>query len=328
MQATEKRILIPADAPGRLDLERALKAEGWRACAYADVRDVEEMLAGGPAEAMVLRGAGNARAIADLVKVVRHLSPEAYLIGLGTEGGELDMALRPESSAEEVAVAARFGSAMQEVRAAERRLRERLQSAERENKAQIERIRQLEGQCATLQEWGRAAQELAVHDELTGLYNRRHFVQAADAELERTKRAGSVFAIAMVDIDHFKHYNDTYGHPTGDLILRHFARVLMRSLRKMDTVARYGGEEFILLLPEAVGAKDGFNPERLIERLREAIEKDGYLNGPNRFEAPITISAGVVRYPKDGESVAALVREADARLLRAKSSGRNRVCAS
>jgi diguanylate cyclase (GGDEF)-like protein len=326
VQATEKRILIPADAPRRPEIERALRADGWNACAYSDVRDVESILSGGAADAVVLQCAGNSQADAELVKVVRHLSPGSFVIGVGAEGSGFDTALRRESSPEEVAVAARIGAAMREVREAERRLRERLKTMEEENRVQVERIRDLEGQCTTLETWAHAAQELAVHDELTGLYNRRHFVQAADAELERARRKGAIFALAMVDIDRFKHYNDTYGHPTGDLILKQFARVLIHSLRKMDTVARYGGEEFVLLLPETAGVNDGFDPVRLIERLREAIEKDGLLNGRNRIKAPITISAGVVKYPEDGETIADLIREADARLFRAKSAGRNRVC--
>ncbi len=96
----------------------------------------------------------------------------------------------------------------------------------------------------------------------------------------------------------------------------------------MDTVARYGGEEFILLLPETAKASKPFAPVRLIERVREAIESDSLLNGRNRLKAPITISAGIVRYPEDDATVAGLIREADTRLLRAKAAGRNRICAS
>ncbi len=199
MPAVIKRILIPADVRQRPQLEQALQADGWSARAYHDVRDVEDILAGEPADAVILRGAGNVRAETELVKAVRHLAPEIFVIGLGAGRGECDTALGSESSPQEVAVAARLGAALREVRVAERRLREELKAIEEQNRSQVERIRQLEQQCRTLQEWAREAQEMAVHDELTGLHNRRYFVQAADREWERARRTNSRFALAMVE---------------------------------------------------------------------------------------------------------------------------------
>jgi diguanylate cyclase (GGDEF)-like protein len=106
--------------------------------------------------------------------------------------------------------------------------------------------------------------------------------------------------------------------------------VLLKNLRRMDTVARYGGEEFIILLPEThEDGKMNMDPIRLVERLRQAIERDSILNGANKTNAPITISAGVVRFPADGRtgSVLEMIQEVDSRLFRAKQAGRNRICA-
>ena len=97
----------------------------------------------------------------------------------------------------------------------------------------------------------------------------------------------------------------------------------------MDTLARYGGEEFILLLPETASTRQTkFDSLRAMERLRQAIERDETLNGENKLEAPITVSAGLVLYPDDGQTVEGLIEEADARLFRAKEAGRNRICAA
>ena len=112
-------------------------------------------------------------------------------------------------------------------------------------------------------------------------------MRVADNELDRARRDKSRFAIAMLDIDHFKAYNDAYGHVKGDELLAQFARVLLKNLRRMDTVARYGGEEFIILLPETHEAgKANLDPIRLVERLRQAIERDPILNGENKRTRP------------------------------------------
>jgi diguanylate cyclase (GGDEF)-like protein len=223
------------------------------------------------------------------------------------------------------------GASVREARSAERALREKLRAIEEQARLQAERIRELEDQCLRLRTWARTAEEQAIRDELTDLYNRRQFMRVSDNELDRARRDNSHFAIAMLDIDHFKAYNDAYGHVKGDELLAQFARVLLKNLRRMDTVARYGGEEFIILLPEThEAAKMNLDPIRLVERLRQAIERDPILNGENKADAPITISAGVVRFPVDGRTgtILEMIREVDSRLFRAKQAGRNRICAS
>jgi diguanylate cyclase (GGDEF)-like protein/PAS domain S-box-containing protein len=163
---------------------------------------------------------------------------------------------------------------------------------------------------------------LATTDGLTGIFNRRHFLELAETELERAERYGHATSLAMVDIDHFKRINDELGHATGDAALRALTATLRKELRSMDVVARLGGEEFALLLPET--------PLRAAlstaERVRRAVAGRSYAEHGLPAERRVTVSVGVAeRQPH--ESLAALLERADAGLYRAKSSGRDRVVA-
>ncbi len=161
--------------------------------------------------------------------------------------------------------------------------------------------------------------QLATHDPLTGLCNRRHFDGLADTEIARALRHGRPLSLCMLDIDHFKPINDRHGHACGDEVLRMVGRLLQAHARNEDVAARIGGEEFALLLPEC-GLDDA---TALAERLREAIaatafDADG---GPLR----VTASIGVASIGPGRDARAPLLAAADAALYRAKSEGRNRV---
>lgn len=319
------RVLVPAGFRDFNAIVEALRAAGWFPLSYSSLAEAEDILTRAPATAVLLPPEAG-QPLNALVEGVRRLCPDAFLVGFGAEEmAGADFRMRAGCSPGELVVAVRVGSVMRDARAAERMLRAKLGHVEEQNRLQSERLRDLEATCSSLQAWARSAQEQAVRDELTGLYNRRQFLHVAEAELERARRGESGFAIAIADIDHFKHYNDKFGHVAGDQLLRHFARVLSKNLRRMDTVARFGGEEFIMLMPETgSGSGQGYDPARLTERLREAVECEPVLSEGG---SPITISAGVVRYPMDGRTIAELVLEADSRLFRAKMGGRNRVCA-
>lgn len=167
----------------------------------------------------------------------------------------------------------------------------------------------------------RELERLSISDGLTGLYNHRHIHELLDGEFERAKRSGHTLSIAMIDFDHFKQVNDTYGHLAGDRVLVQLADLLRLTTREIDRIGRYGGEEFMVILPET----DIENGARFVERLRGTVAEHDFEIGR---EEPIrmTISAGVACYPHPGvPTVETLVRLADEALYAAKAAGRNRV---
>jgi diguanylate cyclase (GGDEF)-like protein len=172
--------------------------------------------------------------------------------------------------------------------------------------------------------------QLAVTDGLTGLYNHRHFHERLSLEVERSQRGGRPVSLLMIDVDHFKAYNDTYGHPAGDEILRQLAQVLTAERRVNDVVARYGGEEFAVILVDA----SKFTAAKIAEKLREDVfghefprrpRQDGRDGREGRDGSRISISVGVATFPDDAGDPEALVRAADAALYAAKHAGRNRI---
>jgi diguanylate cyclase (GGDEF)-like protein len=154
------------------------------------------------------------------------------------------------------------------------------------------------------------------------VFNRRYLDTTLDEELKRAERHGRPLTIAMIDIDHFKRFNDTLGHQAGDRLLRDLTKVMRQSIRAEDRVARYGGEEFVIVFPETP-LGDGM---LAAEKLR-AVTEDRFAAG-TRPAYPVTISIGLATFPGDGTTGAELIRQADERLYRAKAEGRNRVVAS
>lgn len=161
--------------------------------------------------------------------------------------------------------------------------------------------------------------QLATHDALTELCNRRHFAELADKEIARAMRHGRPLSLCILDVDLFKPINDRHGHIGGDEVLRQVAAVLRRHARNDDVAARIGGEEFALLLPEC-GTADA---AVLAERLREAVDATTFMPGGEAQR--ITVSIGVAALAPDRDTRPALMAAADAALYRAKSEGRNLV---
>jgi diguanylate cyclase (GGDEF)-like protein len=159
----------------------------------------------------------------------------------------------------------------------------------------------------------------AVHDPLTGLFNRRHLDEFLPIELARSKRADSSLTLLILDIDHFKNVNDTYGHQVGDVVLQAVANSLKKGVRPGDIVCRYGGEEFILVFPGMLAAGGQARAESIRMMVgSQTIHEKGQL-------LSVTISIGGSVYPKDGNSDQELIAMADLALYRAKQNGRNRV---
>ncbi|HHX40463.1 MAG TPA: diguanylate cyclase [Armatimonadetes bacterium] len=171
-----------------------------------------------------------------------------------------------------------------------------------------------------LRERNQLLAELATHDELTRLYNRRHLVQRLSEEVPRAKRYRLPLSCLLLDLDHFKRVNDTYGHPAGDAVLRQIASILRSSVRSVDVVGRYGGEEFLIILPQtgAEGARV------LAERIRQRVEQEPFDIGGQTIHCTTSIGLAAA---SDGEVPDAddLIAEADRALYHAKAMGRNRV---
>ncbi|TRZ65294.1 MAG: diguanylate cyclase [Rhodocyclaceae bacterium] len=162
--------------------------------------------------------------------------------------------------------------------------------------------------------------EMATSDFLTGLANRRHFIARMADELARMQRRDSLdAAVLMLDLDHFKRINDTYGHATGDAMLKHFATLMQSELRKIDTAGRVGGEEFAILLPGAAKHE----AKVLAERLRAKVEEHPLMQ--DREAIRITASIGITAMKATDSSADTSLIRADEALYRAKENGRNRV---
>lgn len=168
-----------------------------------------------------------------------------------------------------------------------------------------------------------AVEKLSVTDEKTGLWNSRYFSQKIADEHERMKRGHmSELSLIVIDIDHFKRFNDSYGHQIGDDVLKVVAEVLRNTVRKIDIPARFGGEEFMVILP-ATGERGA---RKLAERIREAVA-ELRIPIPGKGEVSVTISVGVRTHRPNDTTVGMLIHEADEAMYQAKRTGRNRTCA-
>ena len=162
--------------------------------------------------------------------------------------------------------------------------------------------------------------QLATHDDLTGLLNRRAMLDRMQLEQRRSLRSGSPLLIAQLDIDHFKVVNDTHGHATGDLVLQSFADTVRRNVRDTDVLARWGGEEFVLLLCDTPAA----DAVTLMERLRQAVQAMQVPVAQGGQPITVTVSIGLARHTP-ADPLAGTLERADRALYAAKAGGRNRV---
>jgi diguanylate cyclase (GGDEF)-like protein len=173
--------------------------------------------------------------------------------------------------------------------------------------AQVERLKDIQAAANT--------------DDLTGVFNKRHFQERMTEEIRRADRDGGGLSLLLIDIDHFKNFNDTNGHVAGDDVLKKMGQILKSHVREDDVVARYGGEEFVLLYPGATKVL----AVKLAEVLRRAVESHPF---PGRERQPlgsVTISGGVATFPEDATTDVELIRAADQALYQAKNGGRNRI---
>ena len=183
----------------------------------------------------------------------------------------------------------------------------------------VSRLRQsrqdLDAVNETLRQQNEELERQSASDSLTGLSNRRILTQRLSEELLRAQRQSHSFTVLMLDVDHFKKYNDAYGHPAGDEVLKKVAKILLASTRSVDCTARYGGEEFAVLLPKTTGEP----AMEVAERIRNRVAQEEF------FGRKITISIGVAEFPEHGATAEAVMSRADEALYDAKRGGRNRI---
>jgi diguanylate cyclase (GGDEF)-like protein len=163
--------------------------------------------------------------------------------------------------------------------------------------------------------------QLAITDKLTGLYNRRYFMELLKNEIERSKRSKKPLSIAILDIDNFRNYNNNHGHLVGDKLLAEFSTILKKSISNIDTAGRYGGEEFVVLLPES-------NPQDASivgERVRKAIEETYFEGEEEQPLGSVTVSIGIATCLNNSLDHQELIKEADKALYKAKETGKNKV---
>lgn len=162
-------------------------------------------------------------------------------------------------------------------------------------------------------------EKLAITDGLTRLYNLRHFYKQLEIEIDRCNRYGHSLALLLLDIDHFKKCNDTYGHLEGDKVLVRLGQIIKVCLRTMDSAYRYGGEEFTIILPETTG-KEANN---VAERINASVESERFSTEAGE-DFSITISIGVTEYFKE-EQLSTFIHRADQAMYKSKAKGRNRI---
>ncbi len=157
----------------------------------------------------------------------------------------------------------------------------------------------------------------AIRDALTGLFNRRYMEESLRQEIRRAKRNGGYVGLIMLDVDHFKHFNDTHGHDTGDVVLQSLAKLIQEHIRGGDIACRYGGEEFLLILPETSLTTSVQRAQELLEEVRKLriVYQGRYFS--------ITISLGVSAFPEHGAEIQELVNSADMAMYQAKNNGRD-----
>lgn len=172
---------------------------------------------------------------------------------------------------------------------------------------------------AELEEVNKTLRDLAIRDALTGLYNYHYFHECLLKEAARAKRHQQRFSLLLIDVDHFKRYNDRHGYLRGDDLLRELAKIVTARLRGCDVAARYGGEEFALILPET----PKFGARALAEDIRIQVSANRFVGDTEGAAQPTTISVGLASFPDDGDGPEEIVQAADRALRRAKHSGRN-----
>jgi len=182
----------------------------------------------------------------------------------------------------------------------------------------------VEQRTKALKRVNKELEKLAITDPLTGVSNRRYFVERLKKEFNRAKRYSHDLSLIMIDIDHFKKFNDVHGHLLGDSVLVELSSIFNSNVRTTDFVSRYGGEEFVLTLPET----DKGGALEIAERIRKSVEKHNFPHSLKAKTGKITVSTGISSYPEDASTIRNLMEKADKAMYMAKNGGRNKIVLS
>lgn len=249
-----------------------------------------------------------------VVRPVKSLSAMAERLG----AGDLDHRVRLKSTDELGRLGAAFNQTAEELasytRELERKVRERQQEI-------IEKNRELEGEKARLSEANRRLEEVATTDGLTNIPNKTHWLSRLEFEVLRARRGKHRLSMLMLDVDHFKHYNDSQGHLSGDRLLADLAALLTGNLRATDIPGRFGGEEFCVALLDTSRRAGA----RVAEKIRRAVEKSDFPGQENQPGGNLTVSIGVAELDLEKDTGNDLIENADRALYQAKHAGRNQV---
>jgi diguanylate cyclase (GGDEF)-like protein len=251
----------------------------------------------------------------DLLKEVKQLRPDTEIV-IMTSYAALDTAMTAIKAGAYDYLAKPFEDISLISSVAQRAVEKIRLAAENKNL-----VGKLQQQYENLERANATLKELSIRDGLTNLYNHRYFQESLSQEIHRSKRHARMFSLIFLDVDFFKQYNDTHGHPAGDLILIELSHLLKNSIRRTDIIARYGGEEFVLLLPETTRER----AHAFAETIRTKIADFPFPGRNTQPEGRITVSMGIAEYPQDGSDSASLLQHADTALYQAKESGRNAV---
>lgn len=253
-----------------------------------------------------------------VVRPVSALSSAAQRLG----SGDLDARVAVKSHKDELGLLAKvFNTTASELASYTRDLEERIRQRSQEI---VEKNEELENTNKRLSEANRRLEEVATTDGLTGLANKSHFLSRLGFEFMRAERGGHKLSLMMMDVDHFKNYNDNNGHLAGDRLLKQLADLIVENMRSIDIIGRFGGEEFCIAMLDT-GKRHAI---KAAEKIRKAIERHHFEAQETQPGGNLTVSIGVAEYGEGFASEKDLLQSADEALYRAKELGRNRVEAS
>ncbi|PLY06320.1 MAG: diguanylate cyclase response regulator [Desulfuromonas sp.] len=317
MRKDADRILVVDDESSlRLVLSEVLEEEGYQVKCAANATEALDIFQEQPFDLIfcdiVMPGISGIELLknikqdypqTEVIIITSHASLETAITALRT--GAYDYLLKPFESLDLIASLASRALAKVQL--------------ERENRRLVEELRE---KNSALEEANALLHELAIRDGLTGLYNHRYFHDAMITETHRSQRHNHVYSLLFMDLDDFKLYNDSHGHPKGDTLLRNLTELVSGRLRRSDVLARYGGEEFVVILPETTKdiARD------LAEDIRKIIAEHPFEGRDSQPQSKVTISIGVATFPEDGKTPTAIITAADDALYEAKRKGRNKTC--